>query len=76
MKEDQERCHNEIFYGGVQATKRNADRYMNMLLHLHLFQGDHIQRDVEVDPEILEKLTEREKQKRYGYKKEDGKFYS
>lgn len=75
MKEDQERCHNEIFYGGVQATRRNADRYMNMLLHLHLFQGDHIQRDVEVHPEILEKLTEREKRKRYECG-EDGKFYS
>ena len=37
MKEDQERCHNEIFYGGVQATRRNADRYINMLLHLHFF---------------------------------------
>ncbi len=75
MKEDQERCYNEIFYGGVQATRRNADRYMNMLLHLHLFQGDHIQRDVEVHPEILEKLTEREKRKRYECR-EDGKFYS
>ena len=74
-KEDQERCYNEIFYGGVQVTRQNADRYMNMLLNLHLFQGDHIQRDVEVHPEILEKLTEREKRKRYEYK-EDGKFYS
>lgn len=74
-KEDQEHCCNEIFYGGTQTTRQNTNRYMDMLLNLHLFQGDHIQRNVEVHPEILEKLTEREKRKRYECR-EDGKFYS
>ena len=74
-KEDREHCHNEIFNGGIQVTRRNTNRYMDILINLYLSQGDHIQRSVEVCPEILAKLTEREKRKRYEYG-EDGKFYS
>lgn len=73
LKEDQERCYNEIFYGSARQIRQNANRYMDMLLFVHFFQGE---RSVEADPEMLEGLSEREKNKKYEFNKEDGKFYS
>lgn len=76
LKEDQERCYNEIFYGSARQIRQNANRYMDMLLFVHFFQGERIMRSVEADPEMLEGLSEREKNKKYEFNKEDGKFYS
>lgn len=47
-----------------------------MLLSVKFFQGAQLQRSVEVGPEMLEGLSEREKRQKYEFKKEDGKFYS
>ena len=52
LKEDQERCYNEIFYGSARQIRPNANRYMDMLLFVHFFQGERIERSVEADPEI------------------------
>lgn len=76
MKEDQERCHKEIFSGNAKQARQNANRYMDMLLVLGAFQGAQIKRTVEADPKILEGLTEKEIKQRYTLNREDGKFYS
>lgn len=76
LKEDQERCYNEIFYGSARQIRQNANRYIDMLLFVHFFQGERIGRSVEADPEMLEGLSEREKNRKYEFNREDGKFYS
>ncbi len=76
IKEDRKRCHDEIFYGAANVTRQHANKYMDMLLSVKFFQGAQLQRSVEVGPEMLEGLSEREKRQKYEFKKEDGKFYS
>ncbi|MCM1304215.1 MAG: hypothetical protein NC306_08890 [Butyrivibrio sp.] len=76
MKEDQERCYNEIFYGSAKQTRQNANRYMDVLMFIRFFQGAQIKRNVEAAPEMLEGLSEKEKNKKYRFSREDGKFYS
>lgn len=76
MKEDQERCHKEIFSGNAKQARQNANRYMDILLALGFFQGAQIKRTVEADPKMLEGLSEYEKKQRYTLNREDGKFYS
>lgn len=76
MIEDQERCYKEIFYGSAKQTSRNANRYINMLLAIHVFQGAQVRRRMEVSPEMLEGLSEKEKNQKYEFNREDGKIYS
>lgn len=76
LKEDKERCYNEIFYGSARQIRQNANRYIDMLLFVHFFQGERIERSVEADPEMLEGLSEKEKKRKYEFNKEDGKYYS
>lgn len=76
MKEDQERCHKEIFHGSTKQARQNANRYIDMLLALHFFQGAQMKRSVEASPEMLEGLSEKEKRQKFEFNREDGKFYS
>lgn len=75
-KEDQERCHKEIFYGSTKQARQNANRYIDILLCISFFQGAQIRRSVEASPEMLEGLSEREKRQKFEFKREDGKYYS
>lgn len=48
--------HWEMIVHKYQAARQTTNRYMDILMNLHIFQGDHIRRNVEVGPEILGQL--------------------
>lgn len=76
MKEDQQRCHKEIFHGNAKQARSNANRYLDILLAIRLFQGAEVKRSMEAAPQLLEGLSEKERHKKYKFNEEDGKFYS
>lgn len=74
-EEDQKRCSQELNAKSTSMAKQNGQRYVDLMMSLPFFQGVPIKQNIEVRPEALQKLSEREKKQKYELK-EDGKYYS
>ena len=75
-KEDQEKCRKELTVRNVKQASQNGERYINLIMALRFFQGEGMKREEEIEPNILERLSESEKKRKYVYRKEDGKYLS
>ena len=76
IKEDQEHCRKEIFSSNIKQARQSANRYIDMLMVIDMFQGAQVKRIKEAEPELLKGLSEYEKKQKYTLNRKDGKYYS
>lgn len=72
-EEERQRCKKLINSGNAKQTKAVAEKYLDILVAVPFFQGMQIKHEMEVRPETLEGLSEKEKNKRFQYDRKEGK---
>lgn len=74
-EEDQKRCGKDIATKNINLLQKKMERYIDILLALPFFQGDQMTCQIEVDNELLAKLTDGQKEKLYEYDQKSGKYF-
>lgn len=75
-EEERQKCQKAINSGNARQTKAAAEKYLDILTAVPYFQGRQIGHKVGVKPELLDGLSEKEKNKRFKFDRKDGRYYS